>query len=233
MFLFLTDYYNPYITPEDLNEVTGNDDTIRVQAEPIAQAFVSSYIRQRYDVSKIFKSWTTWSVLKAYIPTDYFKYTEPAFSASATYLTGARVSYNGNIYSSKSGSTAGVWNVSFWNLICVDNLIFTCILNSTGHYPENTTYFTQTDPRSPEIVDIMIKVVLYNIHSLIVPNNIPKIRREQYNNDGQAKAMDGTAIGTLIAYQKGDLMPDLPIYADAQRGQNITYGSNMKRNTSY
>ena len=233
MFLFLTDYYNPYITPEDLNEVLDNDDSIRVQAEPIAQAFVSSYIRQRYDCNKIFKPWTNWSLSKQYNIGDFFKYTENQFSPTIIYVANQRVMYAGNIYNSISGSLAHAFNPSEWTLVCADNLIFTCIAQSTGNMPDNLTYFIQSDPRAPEIIEIMIKVVLYNIHSLIVPQNIPKIRREQYNNDGQVRKMDGTAIGTLMAYANGDLMPDLPIVSDLQQGQNITWGSQMKRNNSY
>jgi hypothetical protein len=233
MFLFRDDY-NVLITPEDYNEVTNNDDSLRLLTEVTAQEFVSMYIRQRYDVVKVFKAWATWAIGTTYAIGDYFKYTENVFSATATYSASDRVSYGGFIYSAKAAiSTAHAWDITKWNLICNDNLVYTCKVISTGNRPDNTTYFTQSDPRNAEIVSIMINIVLYRIHSQIVPNNIPELRRIFFNSDGQPRKMDGSAVGTLMGIQNGDIMLELPIYVDDQQGQNITWGGNMKRNNSY
>lgn len=232
MFLFRDDY-DTLITEDDFNEVTQNNDTLRLLTEVPAQEFVSMYIRQRYDVTQVFKDWKTWSLLTTYVIGDFFRYLENTFDPTATYSQGNRVNYGEYIYSANSSISPGAWDATKWNQICYNNLVWTCIAVSIGNYPDNTTYFIQSDPRNNEIVNIMVNVVLYRIHAQIVPNNIPELRRIYFNSDGQPRNMDGSAVGTLIAIQKGDLMLNLPIYTDDQQGQNITWGSNMKRNNSY
>jgi hypothetical protein len=232
MFLFLEDY-DKLLTTEDFDTVLNNNDALRLQTEVTAQGFISQYIRQRYDVTKIFKEWTTWTISKVFAIGDYFKYTETAFSATSTYTTGQRVSYLGYIYSAKTNLSAGVWLDANWTQICLDKMIYTCIVAGTSHYPENTIYFTQSDPRDSEIVKAMTITTIYNMQAQIVPGNIPIVWRILFDKDGQWRKMDGSVIGTLVAWQFGDLMPNLPIYTDDQQGQNITWGSNMKRNNTY
>ena len=232
MFLFLSDY-DKLLTSDDFDTVLNNRDILRLQTEVTAQGFISQYIRQRYDVSKIFKDWTTWSIATTYAIGDYFQYTETVYNVTTIYTTAQRVSYGGYIYSSKTGSAAGVWDTSKWTQVCIDMQIFTCIAISTAHYPENATYFTQSDPRDSEIVNNMIITVIYKMQAQIVPDNIPTVWRILFDKDGLWKKMDGSVIGTLVAWQFGDLMPNLPIYTDDQQGQNITWGSNMKRNYTY
>jgi hypothetical protein len=233
MFLFLSDY-NKLLTSADLETVLNADDSIRLETEVTAQGFISQYIRQRYDVSKIFKAWSTWSISTTYAIGDYFQYTETVFSATATYLKDARVSYEGYIYAAKANiSTAGAWDATKWTQLCLDQMIWTCTAISVGHYPDNTSYFTQSDSRDSEIVRCMIVTTVYNMMPQIVPENIPEIWRKLFNGDGQWKKNDGTVIGTLVAWQAGELDPDLPIYTDDQAGQNITWNSQMRRNNSY
>lgn len=232
MFLFLEDY-DKLLTTEDFNTVLNNNDVLRLQTEVTAQGFVSQYIRQRYDVSKIFKDWSTFAIGTTYAIGDFFKYTVTAFDATISYLANARVSYSGYIYSAKTNLSAGAWLASDWTQICLDKMIYTCILASTNHYPENVTYFTRTDPRDSEIVRIMTVSSIYNMMAQIVPGNIPTIWRILFDKDGLWKKMDGSVIGTLVAWQFGDLMPNLSIYTDDQQGQNVTWGSNIKRNNSY
>jgi hypothetical protein len=57
-----------------------------------------------------------------------------------------------------------------------DDLIYICILDTTGNDPTNTTYWTQTDVRSAKMVSITIDLTLYHLHSRINPRNIPELR---------------------------------------------------------
>ena len=188
MFLNKQDYYQ-LITFEDYNDVFNDkNDRLRLRLEASAQEFISTYTRQRYDVTKIFIEVISYSDTKAFVVGDVVIYVD---------------------------------------------VVYTCIADSTGNKPINVNYFSKTDPRNQLIVTTMVDIVLYNAHSLIVPNNVPTVRRIRYNSDSQVRKMDGSAIGTLMAIQNGDIMIDLPIYEDPQRGQNITYGSNLKRNNTY
>lgn len=231
MFLIEDDYYQ-VVSEQDFIDLFATEKA-RLKLEKSAQEFISMYIRQRYDVTKVFKEFSDWSLSNTYAIDDFFVYTETAFSATSTYVLSDRVSYDGNIYSAKGAIPSGTFNAADWTLICEDNLIYTCIAASTGNYPENTTYFTQSDPRNKQIVLVMVDVVLYNANAQIIPNNIPELRRIRYNSNGTLRKGDGSAVGTLMAIQQGDIMIDLPIYADDQEGQIITYGSNLKRNSSY
>ena len=232
MFLRRADY-NEIITTADFDIVSTQNDNLRILRESKAIEELSMYIRQRYDVVKVFKNFSVWDKTASYTMDDFFEYTETPFSNLTDYVLNDRVSYSGNIYSANDNITHAVWDASKWDLICPDKTIFTCIKASDNRYPDDIVYFTQSDPRNGKIVEMLCDIVLYHLHSLIVPNNVPLIRRVRYNNDGQPKKMDGSVMGTLMAIQNGDIMLNIPIYTDENRGQNIIYGSNMKRNYSY
>jgi len=238
MFLFLTDYINT-ISNQDLNELLNGDpsmdgDQVRLKQEVWAQNRISSYIRQRYNVALVFAPWLPWSLSASYTIGQYFQYTENAFSTTSIYGLNARVSYNNAIYSCTTPvTTAGPFNSTNWTYVCDDLQIFTCIAASTNNYPDNTAYFSQSDPRDADVIKIMLHIVIYELNNLIVPAQIPEQRWINYNNKGNPRKGDGSAIGTLLGWQEGTLMAYLPIYQDEDMGQSVSWGSNLKRNNSY
>lgn len=62
--------YSKQIRSEILSVVTSDDDTIRKDAELAAQAEIESYLRQRYDVAKIFRDLPTYDAAVAYTTGD-------------------------------------------------------------------------------------------------------------------------------------------------------------------
>lgn len=62
--------YSKQIRSEILNVVTSDDDSIRKDAELAAQAEIESYLRQRYDVAKIFVELPTYDNAVSYTTGD-------------------------------------------------------------------------------------------------------------------------------------------------------------------
>lgn len=98
----------------------------------------------------------------------------------------------------------------------------------------NTAQFTQADNRNQKLKDVVVDIVLFNIHSRIQPRNIPELRRIRY--DGDDAKQTGGAIGWLKMVQRGTIQPDLTVYVDSEgeapeAGQRVSYGTSPS--TSY
>lgn len=92
----------------------------------------------------------------------------------------------------------------------------------TGIFPDNTTKWTQGDNRNALIVQYLLDITLYHLHSRINPRNIPDLRKERYNgNDPMDR---GGAIGYLKAVASGDVNCDLPTI-DPSKGLSIRWGN--------
>lgn len=86
-----------------------------------------------------------------------------------------------------------------------------------------TNSFIKGDNRSRLIKKILVNLAIFELHKLINPRNIPDLR-------GEAK---DDAMNLLKDIKKGTISPDLPIFFDENRGQNITFDSNLKLNHQY
>lgn len=98
----------------------------------------------------------------------------------------------------------------------------------------DTDYFTQKDSRNPKLVEVLVDIVLYNIHSRINPKSVPTQRKIRY--DGDDPEQRGGAIGWLKNVQKGSITPDLPVITDEdgetpQNTESVAYGTSS--NTAY
>lgn len=96
--------------------------------------------------------------------------------------------------------------------------------------------FEQTDDRNAKLVEVMVDVVLYNIHSRINPKSIPTTRRIRY--DGDDPEQRGGALGWLKAVQKGTITPDLPVITDEdgetpQNTESLAYGTSQNSKYAY
>jgi len=103
-------------------------------------------------------------------------------------------------------------------------------LSVIGFIPKDTTwsvvpsnFFTKGDNRSRLIKTILVNLAIFELHKLINPRNIPDLR-------GEAK---DDAMDLLKKIEEGKITPDLPIFFDEEKGQNITFNSNFKLRHQY
>lgn len=103
-------------------------------------------------------------------------------------------------------------------------------LSIIGFIPKDTTwdvvpsnFFTKGDNRSRLIKKILVNLAIFELHKLINPRNIPDLR-------GEAK---DDAMNLLKDIKKGIISPDLPIFFDENKGQNIIFDSNLKLRHQY
>ena len=61
---------------------------------------------------------------------------------------------------------------------------------------------------------IVVTLVIYELHKLISPRNIPDLRLEAKDD----------AMSLLNKIERGEITPDLPLYFDETRGQTISFG---------
>lgn len=86
-----------------------------------------------------------------------------------------------------------------------------------------TNFFTKGDNRSRFIKKILVNLAIFELHKLINPRNIPDLR-------GEAK---DDAMSLLQDIKKGTISPHLPIFFDEEKGQSITFDSNLKLRHQY
>ncbi len=90
--------------------------------------------------------------------------------------------------------------------------------------PTNTTKWTAGDNRNPQMVNYMIDVVLYHIHSRIAPRNIPDLRVKRYDD----------AISWLKSCAKGDYITASLPKIQPKSGMRSRWGSRLpKQNNNY
>lgn len=86
-----------------------------------------------------------------------------------------------------------------------------------------SNFFTKGDNRSRIIKKILINLAIFELHKLINPRNIPDLRMEARDD----------MISLLERISNGKVTADLPIFFDEQKGQNITFDSNLKLRHQY
>lgn len=116
--------YSRAIQSDNLLQVIESVESNRLEVEQSAQSEMISYLSQRYLVDKVFTDTTSFAIGTTYYGTNLVEYSENAYDATATYLTGDRVSYNGNIYSSIAGNTAEAFNIAKWTLITENESLY-------------------------------------------------------------------------------------------------------------
>lgn len=89
----------------------------------------------------------------------------------------------------------------------------------------NTFYFRPGDPRNAYIIQVLVEIVLFNIHKRISPQKVPEIREIAYDN----------AIRWLIGVQRGNITPALPPLNDGSVniGSGIEWGQAAPKANNY
>ena len=135
------------------------------------------------------------------------------------YAVGDIVVYNEKKYTAVKSSVSlqPDTNASTWGA----GVAYTVPANTL---PTNTTFWTLGDNRNPQMVNCMIDVALYHIHSRIAPHNIPDLRVKRYDD----------VIKWLKDCAKGDsITADLEAIQPTQ-GMRLRMGSVLpKQNNSF
>lgn len=106
---------------------------------------------------------------------------------------------------------------------------------------DNATYWTQGDNRDEQMVQKVIDIALYHLHSRISPRNIPALREYRYmgnekdrviKDDGSIAYPVYSALGWLQACARGEVTPNLPLIQPKQ-GMRIRYGGNVRNINSW
>lgn len=186
---------------------------------------IKSYIQHRYDSTQIFFDVLKFSATTTYALGALIQYTETAWVSTTTYAIDARISYEGKIYKSLQNSNTGqnpITETAYWEFTVNDNTYYSAAQESTGFYPENSTYWTVGDIRDRAIVKICSWLTIYELFSGGNPRTFPDIIRDKYED----------SIDELKAYQRGTRTVILPVQVD-EEGHEITYDSQPAKNWSF
>jgi hypothetical protein len=124
--------YDRAIQSDNLDQIVSSNYNLLIDVEQAAQLTMTGHLSQRYKVAEIFNGISTYNSAVIYYGKNLVEYTEAAFSASSSYVSGDRVVQNSKIYSANTTITPAAFNVAQWTLICDDKLLFYITLP----YPE-------------------------------------------------------------------------------------------------
>lgn len=117
--------YEKSIEAADLSQLTNDNQQTKLDFEQAAQAEMRSYLKQRYDVDKIFVDTQVFAIGATYTGGNLVEYTETAFDEATAYSLDDRVSYKGKIYKAL-GATTGFLptDTANWAYVCDDLDLF-------------------------------------------------------------------------------------------------------------
>lgn len=142
------------------------------------------------------------------------------FDDRVLYSVGDRVNVDYIVYEriANSGYIQGKvpTDTNYWKAIQQSD--YTAV---TGVYPTNALW-SYSDNRNYVIMTLLIDFVLYDIHSMINPRNVPELRIQRYNATKEF----------LEGVNKGSYNMNLPSFG-AQKGYQLKAGSNEPFNNIY
>lgn len=116
-YLRLKDYL-PFIQADQLTQVVRSDDSIRLQAEIVAQAEITEYLVQKYDLDGQFTDTLIYSPTKNYKAGQLVDLNFTPYSATSLYAVGDTALNAGLSYICKTAITvAEVFTVAKWTLL--------------------------------------------------------------------------------------------------------------------
>lgn len=160
-----------------------------------------------------------WALLGAQYAFFYALNPSADWDYYTVYVVGDVVTFNDKQYTALYGSTSlqPDENASIWGA----GVAYSITANTL---PTNTTYWTAGDNRNPQMVNCMIDIALYHIHSRISPRSIPDLRVKRYDD----------VIRWLKDCAKGDsITADLEVIQPTQ-GMRLRMGSVLpKQNNNF
>ena len=82
--------YNSQIQTVQLNEITGNDPSVRLSAERTAQEEISTYLRQRWDITDEFRDTVVFALNQPYKAKQLVELNFPAYNPAIQYLAASK-----------------------------------------------------------------------------------------------------------------------------------------------
>jgi hypothetical protein len=160
-----------------------------------------------------------WQLLGAQYDILYVGLPNPEWDYYATYQVGDEVWYADKIYTCVVANLSVQPNehTEFWGT-------GTTYLRTGSSLVSGDAAWIKADNRNQQMVNMMIDVTLFHLHSRIAPRNIPDLRVKRYDD----------VIAWLKNCSKGtDITADLPLI-QPKSGQRIRYGSRLvKQNNNY
>lgn len=140
MYLIPSDFKKT-IQADNLNQVIGSDTSILVAAELATIEEVSSYLVQKYDLTRELQDTPQWDKTVLWKYTNRVFFNPAAFDPAVVYVAGNYVSFLGNTYFSIAGSAAHAFVPGEWTLIGVQYQIYSAALPpSTQDFNVNAFY---------------------------------------------------------------------------------------------
>ena len=105
----------------------------------------------------------------------------------------------------------------------------------------DTTFWSNSDNRDQKLVEKIVDITLYHLHTRITPKNVPATREMRYmggqqdrvvRGDGKVRYPEYSALGWLQSCARGDISPNLPLIQPKQGGR-IRYGGTIRNVNSY
>jgi phage gp36-like protein len=132
MSYLIAEDYKKQIQTDSLNQIIGSDTSVLSAAELAAQEEVTSYLIQKYELSKEFKNILPWSPLTTYKAGDRVYLNATAYSGSSAYALNALCLQNSNVYICTTAITiAESFNAAKWTLLGAQYKLFYVTLPKT------------------------------------------------------------------------------------------------------
>lgn len=197
-----------------------------------------------------------WALIGNQYDIYYAKYPEQLFKYDNYYSVGDIVFWDNKIYTCKIATTVSDHdsNLQYYRIENIPPINVApndpksgqsyWAEQSTYTIPANTNINDQTswslgDNRDQKMVQVLVDIVLYHLHSRIAPQSIPRLREERYMGIKEMAVAtknglmysETSAMGWLQACAYGYKTPSLPLIY--KRGNIIRYGGNIKLINAY
>lgn len=218
---------------DNVNVLTGDDDSKLIDVEVGCIQEISSYLNARYDLTKTFPDVKSYTLLATFTKDDIIYATATAWVAGV-YAVGALVSNGGNIYKCIQVTVnEATTNAAFWTLWGANNKFYSAVADVVAGVALTVgASYLIGDTRVAMLKRIVIDLVLYELHARINPRNIPDFRIERRDQciawlklASNAKNNVNAEFLTLITYADGE--------DGTKRANNMTWGSRTKLTTKY
>ncbi len=217
MFLRKKDY-KPQIRTEVLSIISGFDDETWQTAVTSAISRMTGYLQARFVTAKIFAPLVPWNIESVYAKDTRIIGTADAYNTTLTYEADDLAVKDNKLYNANA-TTTGTFDLSKWDFICADESLFyvTATTTTAGTLPTDTSEYTAGDTRTAVIVETVIDLAVYLLHSNGSRAQMPEARLNRFEmaidwlkeiRDGKIEDdtlpirinEDGTVKGTLFSW---------------------------------
>jgi len=201
---------------------------------------------------------SNWQLLGNQYAIFYAAYPFQLFDYKKIYNVGDNVYWAGNTYTcliqtrTLDHNTAlqynQINNLPLGNVFPNDTIAGTQYWKNNGAYIvdsdtpiDNAAFWTAGDNRDAQMVEKLIDITLYHVHSRIAPRNIPALREVRYMGNKEDRQMTNegrviypvySSLGWLQACGRGEVTPSLPLL-QPNVGKRIRYGGTIRNINSY